>query len=77
MILAPDLLIALSTLVLVFAIASALSVWSDGSGFPTVALAAIAAGVGVFLYAYWQIEPAPGWRVIPDSFISVFARILH
>ncbi len=76
MILAPDLLIALSTLVIVFAIASALSVWSDG-GFPTVALAAVAAGVGVFLYAYWQVTPPMGWRIVPDSFISIFARILH
>ena len=76
MILAPDILISLSTLVVLFAVASALSVWSDGD-FPTVALAALAAGVGVFVYGYWSIDDPQGWRELPNAFISVLSRILN
>jgi len=76
MILAPDILISLSTLVVLFAVASALSVWSEGD-FPTVALAALAAGVGVFVYGYWLIDDPQGWRELPNAFISVLSRILN
>jgi hypothetical protein len=76
MILAPDILIALSTLVVLFSIASALSVWSDGD-FPTVALAALAAGVGVFVYGYWATPEPEGWRTIPNAFISTLSRIVN
>ena len=76
MILAPDILISLSTLVVLFAVASALSVWSEGD-FPTVALAALAAGVGVFVYGYWSSDDPQGWRELPNAFISVLSRILN
>ena len=76
MILSPDILLALSTLVILFSIASALSVWSDGD-FPTLALAALAAGVGVFVFAFWSIDDPRGWREVPDAFISVLSRILN
>lgn len=75
MILTPDILIAFSTLVVLFAIASALSVWSEGD-FPVVALAALAAGVGVFVYGYWSLPDPQGWREIPDAFISVLSRVV-
>ena len=75
MILSPDILISLSTLVMLFAIASALSVWSDGD-FPTVALGALAAGVGVFVYGYWSLPDPQGWREVPDAFISVLSRVM-
>lgn len=76
MILSPDILISLSTLVVLFSIASALSVWSDGD-FPTVALAALAAGVGVFVYGYWLLPDPQGWREVPDAFISVLSRVMN
>lgn len=76
MILSPDILITLSTLVVLFSIASALSVWSDGD-FPTVALAALAAGVGVFAYGFWATPEPDGWRTIPDAFISTLSRIMN
>ncbi|MFO7921160.1 hypothetical protein DZD18_11235 [Rhodobacteraceae bacterium W635] len=75
MILSPDILISLSTLVMLFAIASALSAWSDGD-FPTVALGALAAGVGVFVYGYWSLPDPQGWREVPDAFISVLSRVM-
>ncbi len=76
MILSPDILISLSTLVAAFAIASAVSGWSERV-FPTVSLAALAAGVGVFAYAYNAIPDPEGWREVPDAFISVLARIIN
>ena len=76
MILSPDILLTLSTLVILFSIASALSVWSDGE-FPTVALGALAAGVRVFVYAYWALEDPQGGREVPDAFISVLSRMLN
>lgn len=76
MILSPDILLTLSTLVILLSIASALSVWSDGV-FPTVPLAALAAGVGVFVYAYWITDDPRGWREVPDAFISVLSRIVN
>lgn len=76
MILSPDILLALSILVILFSIASALSVWADGD-FPTVALGALAAGVGVFVYAYWSLDDPQGWREVPDAFISVLSRVMN
>lgn len=75
MILSPDILMVLSTLVILISIASALSIWADDE-FPTIALAALAAGVGVFVYAYWSLDDPRGWRELPDAFISVLSRIL-
>lgn len=75
MILSPDILIVLSSVVVLFALASALSVWADGD-FPTVALAALAAGAGVFVYGYWSLPDPQGWREVPDAFISVLSRLL-
>jgi len=72
----PDILLALSTLVVGFAIASALASWSD-KVFPTVALAVLAIGVGVFLYAFKTLPDPQGWREIPNAFISVAARIVN
>jgi len=76
MMLSPDILLALSTLVILVSIAAALSVWSDGQ-FPTIALGGLAAGVGVFVYAYWTLGDPQGWREVPDAFISVLSRIVN
>ncbi len=72
----PDILLALSTLVVGFAIASALASWSD-KVFPTVALAVLALGLGLFAYTYNSLPDPQGWRAVPDAFISVAARILN
>ena len=76
MILSPDILLAFATLVILVSIASALSVWADGE-FPIIALGSLAAGVGVFVYAYWALDDPQGWREVPDAFISVLSRILN
>ncbi len=76
MIFPPDILISISTLVVAFAIAAAISGWSD-KVFPTVALAALAAGVGVFAYAYNSLPDPQGWTEIPYAFITTLARIVN
>jgi len=72
----PDILLALSTLVVGLAIASALASWSE-KVFPTIALAALAVAAGVFVYTFISIPDPQGWREIPNAFISVAARILN
>ncbi len=76
MTIAPDILLVLATLVSALAIAAALSAWADRF-FPTVALAALAAGIGVFVYAFNVIPEPDGWREVPNAFISVLARIMN
>jgi len=76
MILSPDILIALATLVVCFSAASSLSSWSDGV-FPKIELGAMAGAVGVFVYAYTLIDDPQGWREIPNAFISLFALIIR
>lgn len=72
----PDILVAVSTVIVGLAIAAALAAWSDRV-FPTVALATLAAGVGVFVYGFNSIPNPDGWREVPAAFISVVARILN
>jgi hypothetical protein len=71
-----DILLAVSSLVVGFAIASALASWTE-KVFPTIALAALTAGVGVFIYAFNSLPDPQGWREVPNAFISVVARILN
>ena len=40
-------------------------------------LYSLAAGVGVFVYAYWALDDPQGWREVPDAFISVLSRMLN
>ena len=72
----PDILLALSTLAVGLAIASALASWSE-KVFPTIALAVLAVGVGVFAYTYNSLPDPQGWREIPNAYISVAARVLN
>jgi len=71
-----DILLVIATLIVGLAIASALASWSE-KVFPTVALAALALGFGLFAYTYNSLPDPQGWRAVPDAFISVVARILN
>ena len=71
-----DILLTVSTLVVGFATASALASWSE-KVFPTVTLAILAAGAGVFVYSFKSLPDPQGWREVPNAFISVVARILN
>jgi len=76
MIVAPDILLVIATLVSGFSVAAILSAWADRV-FPTVAVAALAAGLGLFVYAYLSLPDHDGWHEIPRAFITVLARFMN
>ncbi|MBF9034799.1 hypothetical protein HKCCE2091_11160 [Rhodobacterales bacterium HKCCE2091] len=72
---APDFLIVGGTVLLALSVASAVAAWADARR-PTVALAVVLAGVGMFAAAM-MVQGGLGWRDVPEAFVRVIALVLN
>lgn len=77
MVVDPDILLVIATVVAAFSLASALGAWAAGR-FSFPAWLALAIAVGLFVYVH--LEMVPGgltWRSVPDAFVMLIARIVN
>lgn len=76
MLLDPDILIVIATLVSILAVSSVVSGWVEGR-WPVMALASLGIGVGLLGWVHLGLrEGGLTLRAIPDAFIHVAAMVL-
>jgi hypothetical protein len=73
---APDILVVLATLIVGLSLASLLSAWADRQS-PIMVFVSLVIGVSMFIYVHTQQTNGLEWRDVPNSFISVVARVIN
>ncbi len=76
MIVDPNILIVIATIVSVFGFSSALAGWVNGI-WPIPAMLSLAIGIGLFVFVHLQLPQGLGFWDIPNAFIHVAAKILN
>lgn len=71
-----DILIVVATVVAVFSLSSIIAAWT-ARRWPWVAATSFAIAIGLFAYVHFELTEGLVPLDIPDSFISVAARLLN